>query len=211
MQALIIAGTDASVVTTEWVMTLLLNHPETLAKARQELDNVVGHDRLVEEHDLPKLRYLHCIIIETLRLFPSVPMLVPHMPSQDCRIGGYDIPKDTMILVSAWSVHRDPGVWDVPQSFKPERFEKMETVETHKLLPFGMGRRACPGAGLAQKYVGLAVATLVQCFDWERTGVEKIDMSEGAGTTLVKVKTLEAMCRRRKVMENVLEDLLIRV
>ncbi|GFP96098.1 cytochrome p450 81e8 [Phtheirospermum japonicum] len=192
--ALIIAGTDASVVTTEWVMTLLLNHPEVMVKARQELDSHVGPDRMVDEQDLPKLRYLHCIILETLRLFPSVPMLVPHMPSQDCQIGGYNIPKDTMILVNAWSIHRDPKVWDEPLRFKPERFESIE-VENQKLLPFGMGRRACPGAGLAQKFVGLALGSLIHCFDWKRPG-----------TTLAKAKPLEGLCKPRDVMEKVLKQ-----
>nr|BAP46308.1 cytochrome P450 [Phryma leptostachya] len=204
--ALIIAGTDASVVTSEWVMSLLLNHPEIMEKARKEIDTLVGHDRLVEEHDLQKLRYLHCIILETLRLYPSVPTLLPHVPSQDCQIGGYNIPKGTMIFVNAWAIHRDPKVWDEPLSFKPERFETLE-VETHKLLPFGMGRRACPGAGLAQKYVGLAVASLIQCFDWERPSADKIDMTERYGTTLPRAKTLEALCKPRNVMDKVLHQL----
>ncbi|KAK6125312.1 hypothetical protein DH2020_040945 [Rehmannia glutinosa] len=202
--ALIIAGTDASVVATEWVMTLLLNHPEIMDKARQEIDTHVGHDRMVEEQDLPKLRYLHFIILETLRLFPSVPMLVPHVPSQDVEIGSYNVPKGTMVLVNAWAIHRDPNVWDEPLSFKPERFENLE-LENHKLLPFGMGKRACPGAGLAQKFVGLALGSLIQCFDWKRISEEKIDMTESPGTTLAKAKPLEALCKPRNVMEKVLK------
>ncbi|KAH6796290.1 hypothetical protein C2S51_037276 [Perilla frutescens var. frutescens] len=205
--ALIIAGTDASVVATEWVMSFLLNHPDVMHKARQEIDTHIGHDRMVEEHDLPKLRYIHCIILETLRLFPPVPLLVPHAPSQDCKIGGYDIPKGTMVLVNAWAIHRDREVWKDPLSFKPERFEGVQ-METHLLLPFGMGRRACPGAGLAHKFVGFAVASLIQCFDWERPTPEKIDMSEGSGTTLPKMKTLEALCKPRNVMEKLLQQVL---
>nr|BAJ09386.1 cytochrome P450 [Sesamum alatum] len=204
--SLIIAGTDASVVTTEWAMSLLLNHPKVLEKARQEMDTLVGHERMVEEDDLPKLRYLHYIILETLRLFPSVPTLVPHEPSEDCNIGGYNVPKGTMIIVNAWAIHRDPKVWDDPMSFKPDRFETLE-VETHKLLPFGMGRRGCPGAGLAKKFVGLALASLIQCFDWERISAEKIDLKEGASRiTLPKATTLEAMCKPRHVMEKVLRQ-----
>ncbi|KAL0424162.1 UNVERIFIED_CONTAM: cytochrome [Sesamum radiatum] len=207
--ALIIAGTDASVVASEWAMTLLLNHPEVLNKARQELDTQIGHDRLVEEQDLPKLNYLHCIILETLRLFPSVPTLVPHVSSQDFELGGYDIPKGTMIIVNAWAIHKDPKIWDDPLTFKPERFERRQ-VESHNLLPFGMGRRACPGAGLAQKFVGLALASLIQCFDWERTSMEKIDLAEGSGITLPKAKTLEAMCKPRTVMGKVLAQVVSR-
>ncbi|XP_022885763.1 cytochrome P450 81D1-like [Olea europaea var. sylvestris] len=204
--ALLIAGTDASAVTSEWAMSLLLNHPEVLKKARKELDTFVGFNRLVEEKDLPKLQYLHCIILETLRLFPSVPMLVPHESSDDCKVGGYNIPKGTMLLINAWAIHRDPTVWDDPMNFKPERFEKME-VETHKLLPFGMGRRACPGLGLAQRMIGLGLSSLIQCFEWERISAEKIDLSEGHGITLPKVKPLEAMCRPRNAMVNVLQEL----
>ncbi|CAH9141928.1 unnamed protein product [Cuscuta epithymum] len=205
--AVIIAGTDASVVATEWVMTLLLNHPEVLNKAREELDIHVGHNRMVEEEDLPKLRYLHHVILETLRLFPPVPMLVPHVPSQDVKVGGYTVPKGTMVLVNAWAVHRDPKVWGEDSlSFKPERFEKItaDDVETHRLLPFGKGRRACPGAGLAQKFVGLTVASLVQCFDWERPTADKIDLAESSGTTLPKAVPLEALCKPRPVMKTVL-------
>ncbi|CAI9752878.1 unnamed protein product [Fraxinus pennsylvanica] len=187
-------------------MSLLLNHPQVLKKAREEIDTHVGFNRLVEEQDLPKLQYLHCIILETLRLFPSVPMLVPHESTEDCKVGGYNIPKGTMLLINAWAIHRDPTVWDDPVNFKPERFEKME-VETHKLLPFGMGRRACPGSGLAQRMIVLALRSLIQCFEWERISAEKIDLSEGHGITLPKAKPLEAMCRRRDAMVNVLQEL----
>ncbi|KAL2553805.1 Cytochrome [Forsythia ovata] len=208
--ALLVAGTDASAVTSEWAMSLLLNHPEVLKKAREEIDTNVGFNRLVEEQDLPKLHYLHCIILETLRLFPSVPMLVPHESSEDCKIGGYNIPKGTMLLINAWAIHRDPTVWDDPMNFKPERFEKME-VETHKLLPFGMGRRACPGSGLARRMIGLGLSSLIQSFDWERISAEKIDMSEGHGITMPKAKPLEAMCRPRVAMVSVLKDLVSNV
>ncbi|KAK4488413.1 hypothetical protein RD792_004176 [Penstemon davidsonii] len=204
--ALIVAGTDASAVTSEWAMSLLLNHPEMLQKARAEIDNHVGHDRLVEERDLSKLNYLHCIILETLRLFPSVPMLVPHESSEDCEIGGYHVPNGTMLLVNVWAIHRDPEIWDDPWTFRPERFENVE-VETHKLVSFGMGKRACPGAGFAKHMIGLGLSSLIQCFEWERISEEKIDLSEGHGITLPKAQPLEAMCRPRQVMEKCIQKL----
>ncbi|KAL0461817.1 UNVERIFIED_CONTAM: cytochrome [Sesamum latifolium] len=114
-----------------------------------------------------------------------------------------------MIIVNAWAIHKDPKIWDDPLTFRPERFEGGQ-VETHKLLPFGMGRRACPGAGLAQKFVGLALASFIQCFDWERTSMEKIDLAEGSGITLPKAKTLEAMCKPRTVMGKVLAQVVLR-
>lgn len=183
-------------------MSLLLNHPHVLKKARDEIDNVIGQDRLVEESDLSKLHYLQNIILETFRLFPATPLLLPHQASADCKVSGYDIPAGTLVLVNSWSIHRDPKVWDDPTSFKPERFEGIE-VETHKLMPFGMGRRSCPGNGLAQRVVGLVLASLIQCFEWERISDEQIDLAEGKGLTMPKAEPLEAMCKTRIVMDKV--------
>ncbi|KAG5623870.1 hypothetical protein H5410_009088 [Solanum commersonii] len=192
------AGTDTSSVTTEWAMSLLLNHPEVLEKARTEIDNHVDKDRLVDEADLPKLKYLQSIISETLQLFPAAPMLLPHESSEDCKVAGFHIPRGTVLLVNAWAIHRDPLLWEDPDSFKPERFEGVE-VESWKLLPFGMGRRACPGSGLAQRVVGLALGTLVQCFEWKRVSDERVDLTEGKGLTMLKAEPLMARCKAREI------------
>lgn len=203
MTVMILAGTDTSAVTIEWAMTLLLNNPEVLRKAREEIDTILGHDHLVEESDLSKLPYLQNIISETFRLFPAAPMLVPHESSADCIIGGYDVPRGTIVLVNAWSIHRDEKVWDDPSSFKPERFE-IGVSEAFKLMPFGMGRRSCPGAALAQRVVGLGLASLIQCFEWERISDKEIDLAEGRGLTMPKLEPLEAMCRSRDIINKVL-------
>ncbi|XP_071905841.1 cytochrome P450 81Q32-like [Coffea arabica] len=142
------AGIDTSSVTIKWILSLLLNHPEVLKKARAELDAEVGIDRLVDEYDLSNLPYLHNIISKTLQLYPAAPMLVPHESFDDCKIGGYNIPRDTILLVNAWAVHRDPNIWDDPTTFKPEKFEGLQ-VQPSKLIPFGIGRRSCPGSDLA--------------------------------------------------------------
>ncbi|GFY93768.1 cytochrome P450, family 81, subfamily D, polypeptide 3 [Actinidia rufa] len=202
---MILAGTDTLTVTMEWAMSLLVNHPVILKKARAELDAHVGHNHLVDEPDLSKLHYLQAIISETFRLFPAAPLLVPHMSSDDCTIGGFNVPRDTMVLVNAWAVHRDPKVWDDPTSFKPERFEGAE-VAGHKLLPFGMGRRLCPGLGLAQRVVGLGLGSLIQCFEWERVSENAVDLTEGDGLTMPKLKPLEAMCKAREIMKKVRYD-----
>ncbi|CAN1274256.1 Cytochrome P450 81Q32 [Linum perenne] len=136
----------------EWAMSLLLNHPHILTKARVELDDVVGNNRLVDESDYPKLPYLQSIISETLRLYPVAPL------------GGYDIPKGTMLMANTWAIHRDPNVWDDPTTFRPERHLGV-TDDACKLIPFGMGRRACPGARLANRVVSLALGALIQCFE----------------------------------------------
>ncbi|KAM7514384.1 hypothetical protein LguiA_003967 [Lonicera macranthoides] len=202
----LLAGTDTSSSTIEWAMSLLLNHPDVLGKARAELDNNISHDHLVDEADLSKFPYLQCIIHETLRLFPVAPLLVPHVSSDDCTIGGFDIPRGTMLLANAWAIHRDPKVWDDPTSFRPDRFESGQN-EGYKFVPFGMGRRQCPGAGLANRVVSLSLAALIQCFEWERVSEELVDLSEGKGLTMPKDKPLEALCKAREQMINVLSEL----
>ncbi|KAH7848169.1 hypothetical protein Vadar_034587 [Vaccinium darrowii] len=200
--AMILAGTDTSSATMEWAMSLLVNHPEVLKKAIAEVDAHVGQDRLIDEHDLSKLPYLKAIISETFRLCPAAPLLLPHMASDSCTIGRYNVPRDTLLLVNAWAIHRDPKTWDDPTSFKPDRFEDGE-VEGHKLMPFGSGRRACPGASLAQRVVGLALGSLIQCFEWERVGQDPVDLSEGNGLTMPKAEPLEVRCKARDVMKKV--------
>ncbi|KAF3440213.1 hypothetical protein FNV43_RR18496 [Rhamnella rubrinervis] len=199
-----LAGTDTSSLTIEWAMANLLNHPRVLKKARVELDEHVGQQNLIDEQDLSKLPYLQNIISETLRLKPAAPLLVPRLSSEDCKVGRYDVPRDTIVLVNAWAIHRDPKLWEDSETFKPERFEVGDHV--YKLLPFGIGRRACPGAGLARRVVGLTLGSLIQCFDWERVGEEKIDMSEGKGLTMPKAVPLEALCKARPIMKNVLAE-----
>jgi isoflavone 2'-hydroxylase len=184
-------------------MSNLLNHPHVLRKAKAELDSQIGDENLMDEPDVSKLCYLQSIMLETLRLYPAAPLLLPHMSSDDCTVGGYNVPRNTMLLVNAWAIHRDPKVWDDATSFKPERFD-CDEANAHKLMLFGLGRRACPGVGLAQRTVGLALGSLIQCFEWERVGEEEVDMAEGNGITMPKAVALEAMCKARPIMNKVL-------
>lgn len=202
IMVLLLAGTDTSAVTIEWAMSLLLNHPQVLEKARAEIESQVGSDRLMDEQDLSKLPYLHCIISETFRLCPAAPLLVAHEASDDCKLGDYDIPRGTILLVNAWAIHRDPKNWEEPMHFKPERHLGVE-VEASKLMPFGMGRRSCPGSGLAQRVVGLTIGSLIQCFEWKRIGEAEIDMAEGVGLTLPKAEPLEAQCKATSIVHRV--------
>ncbi|KAF4393448.1 hypothetical protein F8388_023252 [Cannabis sativa] len=150
-----------------------------------------------------KLPYLQCVISETLRLYPAGPLLVPHYSSNDCTISRYDVPHGTILLVNAWATHRDPKLWKDADSFIPERFENInsENNEGYKLMPFGLGRRACPGKSLAQRMMGLTLGSLIQCFDWKRIDDNEIDMVEGKGLTMPKAVPLEAMCKPRPIME----------
>ncbi|RDX67262.1 Isoflavone 3'-hydroxylase, partial [Mucuna pruriens] len=203
IQAMLLAGTDTSAVTIEWVMSELLNNPEALKKAKEEIESNIGKERLVDEQDLPKLPYLQNIISETLRLHPPAPLLLPHESSEDCTIGGYHIPRGTIVLTNAWLIHRDPKLWTDPTSFKPERFEK--EGELNKLIAFGLGRRACPGLALAQRTVGFTMALLIQCFEWERESEEKLDMMEDKGITMPKRIPLRAICKSLPIVNDVMK------
>uniref|UniRef100_A0A804P7T3 Cytochrome P450 n=2 Tax=Zea mays TaxID=4577 RepID=A0A804P7T3_MAIZE len=200
------AGTETTSTTVEWAMSLLLNNPGTLEKAREEIDAAVGHSRLLNAGDLPRLGYLRCIIAETLRLYPAAPLLLPHESSADCKVGGYDVPRGTALLVNVYAIHRDPAVWEEPGRFVPERFEGGK-AEGLFVAPFGMGRRKCPGERLALQTVGVALGSLIQCFHWSRVDGVEVDMSEGSGLTMPKAVPLEALCTTREAMYDVLQKL----
>ncbi|XP_057975031.1 cytochrome P450 81C13-like [Malania oleifera] len=207
MLLMFIAGIDTSGITLQWAMSLLLNHPQVLQKVRAEIDNHVEPERLIGDTDLSKLPYLRCIVYETLRLYPTVPLLLPHFSSNDCTLGGYDIPRETVLLVNAWALHRDPKIWDDPNKFMPERFEATEgEKEMFKFVPFGVGRRACPGASMAIRTISLALGALIQCFEWERVGLE-MDMGYDFTLTLAMVEPLEAVCTPRKNLLKLLSQL----
>ena len=203
-----VAGTETSTVSLEWAMSLLLTHREALHKVRAEIDNHVGYGRLLNDLDLPKLPYLRCVIYETLRLYPPAPLLLPHLSSEDCTVGGFEIPQGTTLIVNAWAMHRDPKVWEEPNKFKPERFEAIEgEKEEFRFIPFGMGRRACPGAGMGMRNVSLALGALIQCFEWEEeVGQDNMDMSYNSSSSLQKAKPLEAVCRPRETSIHLLSS-----
>lgn len=205
MLNLLAAGTDTSAATSEWALSLLLNHPQVLKKANIEIEKHVGHERLIDESDISDLPYLRCIINETMRLCPVAPLLVPHESSEQCTVGGYHIPKNTMLLVNVWAIHNDTKNWEEPMKFKPERFEGVEgSMEGFKLMPFGSGRRGCPGEGLALRMVGLGLGSVIQCFEWERIGETLVDMSEGPGGTMPKAQPLLAYCKARSFVQKLL-------
>lgn len=122
---------------------------------------------------------------------------MPRCSLQDCNVQGFEIPGGTTLLVNAWTIHIDPNVWEEPTKFKPGRFDGIED-RTNGFLPFGVGKRACPGSGMARRLMALALGTFIQCFEWERVGCELVDMEEFcSGRTLSKVKPLEEMYRPR--------------
>ncbi|KAK8949665.1 Cytochrome P450 81D1 [Platanthera zijinensis] len=197
---MIAAGTDTTAETLEWAMSLLLNHPQALEKARSEIEAQVNGQRLIDDSDLGNLPYLQCILRETLRLYPVAPLLLPHESSGDCTVAGFHIPRGTMLLVNAYHIQRDLALWEEAASFKPERFMETAAVGRGSMMAFGMGRRRCPGEGVAMRLMGLALGAMVQCLEWRRVGPEEVDMEEGAGMTMPKATPLEALCMPRGIL-----------
>ncbi|WOG90749.1 hypothetical protein DCAR_0309993 [Daucus carota subsp. sativus] len=208
MLALLQAGVSTSVDTMEWAMAFLLNSPNVLKKAQSEIDNCVPRHRLIDETDLAELPYLKCIIRETMRMSPVAPFLVPHESSMDSTVCGFFVPRKTMLLVNVKSIQNDPGYWEDPDIFMPERFEGLDVANVGcKWMPFGSGRRGCPGEGLAMRIVGLTLGALIQCFDWDRMGEEMVDMTTGSGLTAPMAQPLMAKYRPRPTMINLLSQI----
>ena len=190
------AGSDTSSNTVEWAMTELLQNPSSMAKVCDELAQVIGSRRNIEEADIVRLPYLQAVIKETFRLHPPAPLLLPRQPEATLKIAGYTIPKGSRIFINVWAIGRDKDVWDEPDKFMPERYLG-STVDFRgadfELLPFGVGRRICPGMTLATRMVHLMLASLLHQFKWslpvelERDG---IDMDDQFDLTLAKVVPL---------------------
>ncbi|KAM0909650.1 hypothetical protein ACQ4PT_014705 [Festuca glaucescens] len=184
---MIIAGTDTTVITVEWAIGELVKNPRVQEKLQEELDRVVGRDRVMSETDFPNLPYLNAVVKESLRLHPPTPLMLPHKASAAVKIAGYDIPKGASVTVNAWALARDPKVWDSPLEFRPERFVE-ENIDIkgcdYRVLPFGAGRRVCPGAQLGINLVASMIGHLLHHFTWsppEGTRPEDLSMMESPG------------------------------
>ncbi|KAK2653608.1 hypothetical protein Ddye_013464 [Dipteronia dyeriana] len=181
-----LGGTHTTSTTIEWLMAELLQHPEIMRKACKELQEVVGKDNIVEEFHISKLHYLDAILKETLRLHPALPLLVPRSPCTTQTISEYTIPKGSRVLFNVWAMQRDPEAWDNPLEFQPERFMRNAGKGEYKgnnynFLPFGSGRRICPGISLAEKMILYVVSTLLHSFEWNIPHGTTLDLSEEFG------------------------------
>lgn len=184
------AGTDTTATVAEWAMIEILRHPIVLKKLQTEIRGVAGGKEQISEAELVNMHYLKAVIKETLRLHPPIPLLVPRQAREDVKIMGYDIAAGTMVIVNAWAIGRDPAYWDEPENFKPERFlDSSIDFKGHdfQLIPFGAGRRGCPGIAFAVASNELVLANLVSKFDWQfpdGTKGEELDMTECPGVAV---------------------------
>ncbi|KAL2898053.1 Cytochrome P450 98A2 [Bienertia sinuspersici] len=184
---MIIMGVDTIVISVEWAIAELIKNPRIQKKAQNEMDLVIGSDRIMTEWDFSNLPYLRCIAKEALRLHPPTPFLFPHKAKAHVKIGDYDIPKGSNVHVNIWAIARDPTAWKSPLEFRPERFmEEDVDMKGHdfRLLPFGAGRRVCPGAQFGLNLVTSMLGHLLHHFNWTPADglmAEDIDMGEKMG------------------------------
>ncbi|XP_058220939.1 cytochrome P450 CYP82D47-like [Rhododendron vialii] len=193
----IMAGADTTSVMLTWVLSLLLNNRQVLKKVQEELDLYIGKERQVDESDITKLFYLQAVVKEALRLCPAGPLGRREF-AEDCSISGYHIPKGTQLISNLWKIHRDPMKWDDPSVFRPERFltaqKDVDVRGKHfELIPFGAGRRMCPGIALGVQLLHFVLARLLQEFELSTPNDALVDMTGSVGLTNAKATPLEVL------------------
>ncbi|KAF7838259.1 cytochrome P450 71A1-like [Senna tora] len=189
-----LGGSDTSSTAMEWAMAELMRNPTEMRKVQEEVRRVVGHKSKVEENDVKQMKYLGCVVKETLRLHPSLPLLVPRETRSSVKLCGYDIPSKTSVLVNAWAIQRDPQVWERAEEFIPGRFEDSEIDfkgQDFGYIPFGSGRKGCPGASFGVPMIELVLANVLYWFDWKLPSTaQDVDMNEAYGLSVTKKEPL---------------------
>ena len=204
LKNLFTAGTDTASSIIEWALAEMLKNPSILKRAHEEMDQVIGRNRRLEEADIPKLPYFQAICKETMRKHPSTPLNLPRVSTEACEVNGYYIPKNTRLSVHIWAIGRDPDVWENPLDFTPERFLSGKNAKIDprgndfELILFGSGRRMCAGTRMAIVLVEYILGTLVHSFDWKLPeGVVELNMDETFGLALQKAVPLSAIVSPR--------------
>ncbi|KAK7358292.1 hypothetical protein VNO77_00219 [Canavalia gladiata] len=196
---MIVGAIETSATVIEWALSELLRHPRVMKVLQDEIENEVGIGRMVEEKDLMKLNYLNMVVDETLRLYPVAPLVVPREGRESITINGYYIKKKTRVIINAWAIGRDHNVWsNNAETFYPERFmnRKINRQGDFEFIPFGSGRRGCPGIQMGLVMVRLVVAQLVHCFHWElpsNVTAANLNMEEKFGLSIPRAEQLQAI------------------
>ncbi|KAM3195503.1 hypothetical protein ACQJBY_071560 [Aegilops geniculata] len=198
------AGSDTMALTVEWAMAELLRNPGVMAKLRAEIDDTLGKET-IGETDAAGLPYLQAVVKEAMRLHPVAPILLPHRAVEEgVEVGGYAVPEGSTVIFNAWAIMRDPAVWERPDEFVPERFlgmaDAVQAVDfrgkAFEFIPFGSGRRLCPGVPMAERVVPFILASLLRAFEWrlpDGVSAEELDVSERFTTANVMAVPLKAV------------------
>ncbi|CAE6194449.1 unnamed protein product [Arabidopsis arenosa] len=182
------SGTATTASQLEWTMTELMRHPECMKKLQDEINSISTHNLNVTEKEVEKMDYLHCVIKEGLRLHPSGPLLT-RLSTEDVQLKGYDIAAGTQVIINAWALQRNPSIWGHDaEEYRPERHFGLNldfNGTDSKFVPFGAGRRLCPGIGFSMVLSKLTLANLVKRFTWRLEvgpgGDDKPDLVEASG------------------------------
>ncbi|PIA50762.1 hypothetical protein AQUCO_01200181v1 [Aquilegia coerulea] len=181
-----IGGTDSTYKTIEWTMAELLQNPNVMRKAQEEVRKVVGTNKKVEEDDIQKMKYLKLVVKESMRLHPVSGINIAES-SKATNVKGFQVPAKTPIFLNYWSIQRNSKSWERPEEFIPERFTNNAVDsggQDFNFAPFGLGRRICPGKSFALSVVEFTLANLLYWFGWKTVGGEKLDMSEAFTSTI---------------------------
>ncbi|KAJ3683738.1 hypothetical protein LUZ60_013965 [Juncus effusus] len=195
------AGVNTTYITLEWAMSELVRNPRLMKKLQNEVRGITKHKASIKPEDLNRMNYLKAVIKETLRLHPPAPLLLTRQSMEQCNINGFSIPKGVRVLVNVWAIGREPKSWEEPEEFKPERFIESQVEYKGKdfqFIPFGAGRRMCPGMQFSMATAQLALANLVHQFDWEFPSgvtVDEFDMSDSAGLTVPRKDSLQLVAK----------------
>ncbi|XP_057780753.1 6,7,8-trihydroxycoumarin synthase-like [Salvia miltiorrhiza] len=168
---IIIGGSDTTAASLVWALTALMKKPSSMKKVQAEVRQLAGKKEMIDEEDIEKLPYLRAVVKETMRLFPPAPLLLPRETTKKCSINGYEIEGGSMVYINAWAIARDPATWENADEFLPERFLSADHLDVRgqnpEVIPFGFGRRGCPGIGIAMSEIELALANVLCKFEWE--------------------------------------------
>ncbi|MCD7472199.1 hypothetical protein HAX54_013207 [Datura stramonium] len=192
----LLAGSDTSAAAVVWAMTVLMKNPKAMNKVQKEIRKSIGNKGIVNEDDIQNMPYFKAVIKEVFRLYPPSPLLVPRESMGKSTLEGYEIQSGTIIHVNSWAIGRDPEVWENPEEFVPERFLNSDIDfkgQDYELIPFGAGRRRCPGITLGVASTELALSNLLYAFEWELPrGMKKedIDTDVTLGITMHKKNNL---------------------
>lgn len=198
-------GTDTTATALQWIMANLVKNPEIQERLHEEIKSVVGEEaKEIEEEEAHKMPYLKAVVLEGLRRHPPGHFVLPHSVTEDTVLGGYKVPKKGTVNFMVAEIGRDPAVWEEPMAFKPERFiGEKEAVDITgsrgiKMMPFGAGRRICPGIGLAMLHLEYYVANMVREFEWKEVQGCEVDLTEKLEFTVVMKHPLKARAVPRR-------------
>ncbi|XP_074309068.1 cytochrome P450 89A2-like [Silene latifolia] len=191
------AGTDTTATSLQWIMANIVKYPNIQTAIFEEIKVLIEEKAEVEEDDLPKLPYLKAVVLEGLRRHPPAHFLLPHAVTQETELGGYTVPRNAIVNFTVAEMGRDPDVWEDPMEFRPERFlmgqEELDVTGNReiKMMPFGAGRRICPGIYLAMLHLEYYVANLVWKFEWKVGDGYDVDLAEKEEFTTVMKHPLQ--------------------